>query len=479
MLTLPSLLRRIDAGVDVIAPGDLTPRTRRALTAAGLIRDTDWLDEIACNACATPHLEMVQRRTMPDGSMRAWIPCPEHGRVRIDLARLRRERVDVDALADHLARGLGCGGSVSCLIPGHLWVVGSRALVAEPWSIVLLRTPPDRDYRALLAHDGLRAHPRCAVVVVGTAPNPRDLPVPPPPLVPLAALVSDADGSLAVSDAALVALVRGDGRHRVAAAVASIPIPAGTRWGHIALTVDDHGLIASIGASRFPRTPADLDCINRTTGLPDEQWALLRQLASTLGSHRVLQRRAPAPLVKRVGRLRASLRALCPGVDGDPIPFDPEVRAFRTAFHIRAAGGALVSLPADGWNNVAIIWGGNSKLGIELPDERRRGIMASGNNEDAAADAAVDIATGRRVVDLAEVGLATATGQANRAGRALEALCRGRGRLVGRGDADAMLELGEALRRTFGTTDDPLTWLEKSGQWLAEFEARSHNSAHG
>jgi len=62
---------------------------------------------ISCNACRDDHFEDVQFLKSPSGSgLRAYIPCPESGRVQVPLERLKRWQVNL-AKAIAFARGNG------------------------------------------------------------------------------------------------------------------------------------------------------------------------------------------------------------------------------------------------------------------------------------------------------------------------------------------------------------------------------------
>jgi hypothetical protein len=391
--------------------------------------------------------------------------------------RLRRLRLNLDRLAERLASGLGCGGNLIRLIAGHLWVLGSRAVAAEPYALVLVRRSTERDLRTLLNHDGLRPYPRRVVLVVGPMPEAQDQPEPAPPLLPLESLVSDADGTLAVNDASLVALVLGDGRHRAANVVESIPVPGGSTWRAVSISMGDHRLIASIGLARYPRTFGQAGCLNSRTKNPDGQWKTLLKLAEKLGVWQVSGKRVPQALASQITRARRVLQALLPGIPGDPLPYADDDGCFRAAFSIHAEAGALYEFPQDGWEGVTIVWAGYGKLAIETQVTRRQGMVVRSRDEGEMVDAAVSATTGRSIVDLVQLGLADANGVANRAGRALEKLCRSRQPIPGRGDDSAMLELDGHLSRVFGTNQRPLEWDSGNGRWMACFEARLHTGA--
>ena len=470
MQNLPSLLQASDLGLDLVAPGSLTPLATRALKDAKLLVAAAALDEVVCEACGEPHLEQVQWRTPATGEARAFITCPEQGRVWLRPEHLRGQRLDLERLAEFLARGLGCAGNVIRLVPGTLWVLGSRAVAADPFTLVLARQAGPGRLNELLVHEGLRPYPRRLVLTFGS--HPAEQGAADQRWLPLEAILSDRDGSLSVSDAALVALVLGDGRHRAADAVESIPLPAGITARNLIMTVDDHGLTVSVGPSRFQRDYRQAGCVDRKTDKPDGQWATLRELAGHRGVWSINDRRIPAALTKRMERLREVLRAVLPGLAEDPLPFIKDDRVFRVPFTLRRADGPRFAFPADGWDGVTVVWAGSGKLAIELMAATRQGRRQQRDDGGEDVDAEVDHSVERHLLDLVEIGLADETGRANRSGDVLERFCRSRGSLTARGDDDAILKLNLALRRCFGTTQDALEWDDTNKRWMCAFEAR-------
>ena len=170
MQNLPSLLHTSDQGLEVVAPGSLTPLATRALAGANLLAEAAALDEVICQACGAPHLEPVQWRTPAKGEARAFIMCPEQGRVWVRPEHLRGQRLDLERLAELLARGLGCAGNVIRLVPGKLWVLGSRAVAADPFTLVLARQAGPSGLNELVQHDGLRPYPRRLILTFGSHP---------------------------------------------------------------------------------------------------------------------------------------------------------------------------------------------------------------------------------------------------------------------------------------------------------------------
>lgn len=65
------------------------------LLVVGVLKPWDNATTFACQACGHDHVETVQYIESPPGSgLRAYIPCPDNGRVRVPLERLRQWVVD-------------------------------------------------------------------------------------------------------------------------------------------------------------------------------------------------------------------------------------------------------------------------------------------------------------------------------------------------------------------------------------------------
>ncbi len=79
--------------------GAWPPGLLEDLVQQGIVKATDNAQAITCDACSHDHVEPVTYLPGAPGSeIRAFIPCPEVGRVRVDLNRLRQWAVDVEKL---------------------------------------------------------------------------------------------------------------------------------------------------------------------------------------------------------------------------------------------------------------------------------------------------------------------------------------------------------------------------------------------
>lgn len=73
----------------------------KTLAHYDLIRQTDNASSVACDACGIDHVESVTKLPIPSGEgFRAYIICPQEGRVWVSLDRLRQWKLDVPKLCE-------------------------------------------------------------------------------------------------------------------------------------------------------------------------------------------------------------------------------------------------------------------------------------------------------------------------------------------------------------------------------------------
>ncbi len=73
----------------------------KTLAHYDLIRQTDNASSVACDACGIDHVESVTKLPIPSAEgFRAYIICPQEGRIWISLDRLRQWILDVPKLCE-------------------------------------------------------------------------------------------------------------------------------------------------------------------------------------------------------------------------------------------------------------------------------------------------------------------------------------------------------------------------------------------
>jgi hypothetical protein len=95
---LSVLALRVKLGMPVFGSDEIDdwpPGLLDDLLAEGWIRPIERARAIACDGCHDDHIEEVILIESPPGSgLRAYIPCPENGRIRVPLERLRRWEIE-------------------------------------------------------------------------------------------------------------------------------------------------------------------------------------------------------------------------------------------------------------------------------------------------------------------------------------------------------------------------------------------------
>lgn len=119
---------------------------RALIESQALIRRAENSTAIECDACGERHVETVELLTEPFGAKpRAYIFCPEMGRVSVALERLQQWSVDVEALCRTVASALELGPSITALVAGRVWLLGTRQFHERTRDVFLIRgiTWPD------------------------------------------------------------------------------------------------------------------------------------------------------------------------------------------------------------------------------------------------------------------------------------------------------------------------------------------------
>jgi hypothetical protein len=167
--------------------GALTQLVRRRLLAEAVPATT-----ATCDACGTDHVEEVNFIEAPPGTgRRAYIHCPEVGRVRLPLESLRRWGINFMRLTEVVATAIGSTGHAEEVARSRLWLLGKVRVGGLGLEAFLARGLPWADAaKVILASPRLRATKRPLVLVPNSVPAADALPVGCAPVVPLSALLS-------------------------------------------------------------------------------------------------------------------------------------------------------------------------------------------------------------------------------------------------------------------------------------------------
>ena len=144
----------------------LKATTRRLLESHSLIRQSENLRVIECDACGDRHVEEVEILTEPAGSKpRAYITCPEAGRVSVDMERLQQWSVDLDALARTVAAALDFRDRVGSITPSRVWLLGTRKFDERMRDVFLVRGVTWPDSHQLLEFTARLANSPCPLIL--------------------------------------------------------------------------------------------------------------------------------------------------------------------------------------------------------------------------------------------------------------------------------------------------------------------------
>jgi hypothetical protein len=140
---------------------------RRLLESHALIRQSENLGVIECDACGEGHLEEVEILAEPTGSKpRAYITCPEAGRVSVDMERRQQWAVDLDMVARTVAAALDLRGRIVSIAPGRAWLLGTGQFDQHMRDVFLVRGIDWPDSRQILESAPRLATSPCPLILV-------------------------------------------------------------------------------------------------------------------------------------------------------------------------------------------------------------------------------------------------------------------------------------------------------------------------
>ena len=452
------------------------------LTAAGVLRRDDNATTVVCDACHEEHVEEVGLIESPAGSaVRAYIHCPEAGRVRVPMDMLKQWVVDFDGLARAAARGLDLAGEVEEIVRARLWFLGKTRIGGRSRDVFLARGATWIDAPGVhSACERLNASKGALVLVPGEVP-PQDVWTGEPPAVVALKLVAGLEEDHLTFDRDhLEGLLTGDRRKAPIKAQESFPTPPGTRWDKVMVWVTDSTITveAKRRSREFSFQAAGFE-EKRKRGVPDAIWALLKVFAMRGGeipfNGAGLDYKTRTNLKQYVSVLRQRIRAVIPGIDGDPVPHVKSERCYRMAFKIASQDGVTFPVPeGTKWPDVSITLMSSGAIRISLPTTER--FAASSYVEEPGGElhqweAAQRASELERKYDLRMLGLADGNGRPNATGKALIEVLRADGVTKRPADDEAMLELCGALTKLMaGIAGSPFEFAPGSQKWVALFQ---------
>lgn len=459
------------------------PEGREALlTEAGIVRRDDNAASVACDACQDGHVEDVVWIESPRGSPgRAYIHCPEAGRVSVPLNRLKQWTVDFEGLAEAVAKGMDLAGEVEEVVQARLWSLGKTTIAGTSRDVFLARGTTWVDASGVFGPcERLNASRGCLMLVPGDMPPNETWGGNPPVVVPLKAVARLGHRRLTLDRHHLESLLAKSRRRAPVRAQESFPTPPGTKWHEVMVWVTDmHMTIEVKGRRRDLTFQAAGFADRRKGGVPDKIWTLLKVFGMQGGV--IPYEGADLPLTTRtnlkkyVSELRKRLQAAVPGVDEDPIPYDGAERCYRTAFKVASQDGVTFPVPCGtAWPDVTITLIRDGMIRVSVPTTEQYAASTYAKEPDGDVhqwEPAERESELEREYDLRMLGLADENGRPDAVGEALiEVLCS-KGTASRPPDDDAMLGLCGVLTELMAGLDgSAFDFAPSSGKWVALFQ---------
>jgi hypothetical protein len=452
------------------------------LTSLWLLRSTANAAAVVCDACCGDHVEQVTYVESPPGTaLRAYIRCPEAGRVPVPLERLRCWELNFRRLADLAASALATAGNVEEVIPARVWLLGRTTLAGRPLEVFLARGLPWPDAAgAIGAAARLVASCSPVVLAAGALPPPGVWHGESPPILPLSAVLRWDDQGPAADRGYLEAAFFRGRRRPPSGPTASFPTPDGAAWEDVRITLEGQVLRVEVRGRRrdFTFQEAGFE-EKRKKNVPDRLWGLLRLFALRGGvvpfAARELSRAEQDNLKQNVSALAKRLAALL-HIEGRPFKSTRGMRRYEARFRISTDEGVVFPTPAGvSWNAVSIVEERAGVLAISVEATETFITHTRENDGETAGRWEVAEQEGfiRRTYDLCTLGLGDAGGRPTGPGLALLELLRAGGKLRREKEDPDLLALGGAMSRLMQIDSAPFQFSQSRQTWSAIFDASS------
>ena len=468
------LLDRLAAG-EVTICADEVPRWDKnqweEVLGLGLLRETELAGAVVCDQCGEAHWAEVYWVTP---GVKACFGCDTEGVIDIELDRLRQWRIDADRVAGLVAGSLELSSPIEVLLRERLWRIGRRRMGGRYRDIffgVGAGLPVAEMSAAIRSSIG----PGSALLLtVGTDGNPDGIPAGQHRLD--LASVSRVEGGRVVIDLDYV-------EERLAGEAAStrksspsIPVPAGTAWRDVSIIVFDGLLQVTVCGKVYEKEFGEIGVDEQSQ--PAQLLKLFAAARGTLSSERISEvPKGDTPPKTRVRRLRALLQSLIE-IDGDPVPNQKKADTYTCAFEIRLVGDDGYPTPAGTtWIDFSFHERADGRLLVSTGEKQRRRGLAIDRDDKVRAEVAETTREAVRTYLIDDIVPRPSSGKMPAGGSALLDLLRSGGRIRRAGDDMAILILAQRLREWTGLGQDPLSFSDSTGTWLASFSCSSALSA--
>lgn len=449
------------------------------LEASELIRQVESATSVVCDACAEEHTEEVTYIESPHRSpVRAYIPCPENGRVNVPLERLRQWEVDFGGIAAVLNGVLELAGGVEEVVPGQIWFLGKATVAARSRELFLARGLTWEDARGVLGASARFNAARSAIVLVAGDVPPEDVwSGNAPPVVALKTIVEWTGRGIAIDRGHLESLLSTGRKKAAAVPLVSFPTPDGTGWPDVRITITEDTLSIEAKGKRRRYTFQEAGFKDRRTkGVPDRLWRLLKAFGVHGGvlPFKNAKTEARTNVKQYVSDLRQRLAALLPGIEGESIVYEKKDKSFHTAFKVSCEDALQfhTSLGAS-WTDISIAKDGGGRIRISVSSTERFAASGFADEDDESThrwEAAEREGVVERTYDLRTLKLADDRDRPNRAGQALLDVLSGKGATGRKADDKGMLDLCGVLTRLMGIDESPFEFDRIDGKWVALFD---------
>jgi len=468
------LLDRLAAG-EVTICADEVPRWDKnqweEVLGLGLLRETELAGAVVCDQCGEAHWAEVYWVTP---GVKACFGCDTEGVIDIELDRLRQWRIDADRVAGLVAGSLDLSSPIEVLLRERLWRIGRRRMGGRYRDIffgVGAGLPGAEMSAAIRSSIG----PGSALLLtVGADGNPEGIPAGQHWLDLTS--VSRIEGGRVVIDLDYV-------EERLAGEAApprksspSIPVPAGTAWRDVSIIVFDGLLQVTVCGKVYEKEFGEIGVDEQSQ--PVQLLKLFAAARGTLSSERISEvPKGDTPPKTRVRRLRALLQSLIE-IDGDPVPNQKKADTYTCAFEIRLVGDDGYPTPAGTtWIDFSFHERADGRLLVSTGEKQRRRGLAIDRDDTVRAEVAETTREAVRTYLIDDIVPRPSSGKMPAGGSALLDLLRSGGRIRRAGDDMAILILAQRLREWTGLGQDPLSFSDSTGTWLASFSCSSALSA--
>jgi hypothetical protein len=468
------LLDRLAAG-EVTICADEVPRWDKnqweEVLGLGLLRETELAGAVVCDQCGEAHWAEVYWVTP---GVKACFGCDTEGVIDIELDRLRQWRIDADRVAGLVAGSLDLSSPIEVLLRERLWRIGRRRMGGRYRDIffgVGAELPVAEMSAAIRSSIG----PGSALLLtVGTDGNPDGIPAGQHRL-DLASVSRVEDGRVVIDLDYVEERLAGEAASTRKSSP-SIPVPAGTAWRDVSIIVFDGLLQVTVCGKVYEKELGEIGVDEQSQ--PVQLLKLFAAARGTLSSERISEvLKGDTPPKTRVRRLRALLQSLIE-IDGDPVPNQKKADTYTCAFEIRLVGDDGYPTPAGTtWIDFSFHERADGRLLVSTGEKQRRRGLAIDRDDTVRAEVAETTREAVRTYLIDDIVPRPSSGKMPAEGSALLDLLRSGGRIRRAGDNMAILILAQRLREWTGLGQDPLSFSDSTGTWLASFSCSSALSA--